>query len=330
MAIQMASNGNVAGYFFDSGGGTRGYLRTADGTATIIDAPGAVHGVGGGTVVSAVNTSETVTGTYYGADQLNHAFSLSANGQLAPLPAVMYTYLNQFGLPQSAYTSNLSPTAINDDGIIAGYFYDPLLGVHAFIIPTQGQPISYGGPAPGVPPGFGTWVHYLSPAGDIVGDFRDSQGVYHGFIRHYSDGTVTTLDAPGYTGTALAGTSANWIGAAGTVVGSVFNSSQVYHSFVRTPDGIYTIFDPPGVGPMGSTAFSVNASGVIAGNFTDANSIRHGYLRNADGSFTIIDDPEAAQIASLGGTIIFGFNDAGVVAGLYWDVNGLAHAYIRQ
>jgi len=331
----MASNGIIAGYYFDSGGGTHGYLRELDGTATIIDAPDAFQGVGGRTTVLAANSSGTTVGNYLGSDGNLHAFSRSATGQYSLLPGLSYYYFGQNGFPTQASTSVLFPTAINDSGIVAGYFYDPNVGVHSFIVPNQGpydgQPLNTGGPGSGSASGhgFGSWIQYVSPTGDTVGFYRNDQSGLHGFIHHYLDGTVTVVDAPGYSGTDTAGTIVNWIGSDGTVVGSVF-TSQVLHSFVRTPDGKYTIFDPPSAGLMWSAAYSANAAGVIAGNFTDAESIRHGYLRNSDGTFTIIDDPNGSQIPNLAGTDITGFNDAGTIVGIYQDAEGIGHAYIRQ
>ncbi|HET6929678.1 MAG TPA: hypothetical protein VFI45_05110 [Candidatus Acidoferrum sp.] len=333
--LGMASNGIVAGYFFDSNGGSHGYLRQLDGTVTIIDAPDAIQGVGGKTTVLAVNSSGVTVGTYLGNDGNPHAFSRSATGQYSLLPGLTYAYFGQNGLPAQASTSLLFPTAINDNGVIAGYFYDPNLGIHSFIIPSEGifngQPLDIGGPGSGSASGqgFGTWIQYVAPTGDAVGSYRRDQSGLHGFIRHYADGTVTVLDAPGYSGTATGGTIANWIAADGTVVGSVVNSTGITHAFVRTPDGTYTIFDPPG--PLTwSTASFINVGGVIAGNFTDANSVQHGYLRNPNQSFTIIDEPDGAQIPNLAGTSITGFNVAGTIVGIYQDTHGVGHAYIRQ
>jgi hypothetical protein len=312
-------------------------LRELDGTTSVIDAPDAIQGVGGGaTTVLAVNSSSTTVGNYAGNDGNPHAFMRSATGQYSLIPGITYYYFGQNGFPAQASTSLLFPTAINDNGIVVGYFYDPNLGVHSFIIPNQGPntgfPVNYGGPGSGSASGrgFGSWIQYLSPTGDAVGFYRNDQSGYHGFIRHYADGTLTQLDAPGYTGNPSAGTIATCISTDGTVVGSVFDSSQVTHSFVRAPDGTYTIFDPPGTGLMWSAAFSINSNGVIAGSFTDSNSIGHGYLRNVDGTFTIIDDPNSTQVPILGGTNITGFNDAGVVVGLFWNGKGLARGYVRQ
>ena len=329
----MASNGIIAGYYFDSGGGTHGYLRELDGATTIIDSPDAFQGAGGKTTVLAANSFGTTVGNYFGSDGTTHAFSRSPTGQYSLLPGLSYYYFGQNGFPTQASTSVLFPTAINDTGIVAGYFYDPNLGVHSFIVPNQGpykgQPLNTGGPGSGSASGhgFGSWIQYLSQTGDTVGFYRNDQSGVHGFIHHYPDGTVTVVDAPGYSGTDTTGTAVNWIGSDGTVVGSVF-ASQVYHSFIRTPDGTYTIFDPPG--SINSGALCANASGIIAGDFTDANFVSHGYLRNPDGTFTIIDDPLAAQIPNLAGTSITGFNDAGVIVGIYKDAHGIGHAYIRQ
>jgi probable HAF family extracellular repeat protein len=51
------------------------------------------------------------------------------------------------------------------------------------------------------PKGIGTSAHGINDAGQIVGDYVDSNSKFHGFV--YSNGVYTTVDIPGAFGTYL-------------------------------------------------------------------------------------------------------------------------------
>jgi probable HAF family extracellular repeat protein len=68
----------------------------------------------------------------------------------------------------------------------------------------------------------------INDAGQIVGDFRDSTGFFHGFLRD-SGGLFTTLDVPGATFT-----SARGINNADQIVG-LFVDPTGEHGFLATP-----------------------------------------------------------------------------------------------
>ena len=125
------------------------------------------------------------------------------------------------------------------------------------------------------------------------------------------------------------GTKAADINSSDAIVGTV-STAGASHSFLRSPDGTYTIFDPPGAAAGGSSSTGVNDSGLIVGNYGDANKVMHGYLRNLDGSFTAIDDPNAPQSANSVGTATTRINASGAVVGVFFDALGAGHGFVRE
>jgi hypothetical protein len=305
------SSGTIVVYFLDSNQTSHGFIRSPDGTLAVVDAPNVGTSCAHGTWIAAVNSSGTSTGSastgFSTIDKPanSEAFTLTRDGQFNIL------YAPTLG---PAATSSAS---INDTGAIVGSFLDLNLYVHAFtFVPSVGF---RSWEAPGVilsQPGSGTVFSRINNNGDIIGTFDGA-----GFLLQ-ADGTFVILSA------AVGGTVAYNLNSKTELVGGYYNGSTS-QSFLRNPDGVYTIFNPPGVGPLGSQAVSINNAGTVAGNFTDANSIPHGYLFNTDGTFTIIDAPDALQ-APASGTTITRINDSGVVIGYFLDAQNAPHGFVRQ
>src|SRR6516162_8866902 len=92
--------------------------------------------------------------------------------------------------------------------------------------------------APGA--GLVTSPSSINQAGEITGDYTDTGGRFHGFLRS-PWGAFTTFDPPGSVETF-----ANSINPAGAITGTYNDASLVSHVFLRAPDGAFTTFDPPG------------------------------------------------------------------------------------
>jgi hypothetical protein len=113
----------------------------------------------------------------------------------------------------------------------------------------------------------GTFPQTVNPSGAIAGSYTDASSTSHGFVRA-KDGTITTIDVAGSTGTSVAS-----INPEGDIAGNYNDSNYVSHGFLRAADGDITTFDAPGAGTgqgQGTTASSINAAGAIAGYYTDA------------------------------------------------------------
>ncbi|MCZ7637295.1 MAG: hypothetical protein M5U12_15440 [Verrucomicrobia bacterium] len=106
---------------------------------------------------------------------------------------------------------------------------------------------------------YGTLVSSANNRGDVAGDYYDSDGGVHGYVRYGQDGRIETIDVPfGVPGT----TSAMAISNQGTIVGSYLGDDGRRHGFILR-NGEYTVFDAPGAA---NTALSaINDRGDLAG-----------------------------------------------------------------
>jgi probable HAF family extracellular repeat protein len=68
----------------------------------------------------------------------------------------------------------------------------------------------------------------INPDGNIVGDFQDGVGMFHGFLRIGNEYTV--IDFPAATGTHAQG-----INAQGAIVGTYTDTNKVTHGFLAVP-----------------------------------------------------------------------------------------------
>jgi uncharacterized membrane protein len=179
-----------------------------------------------------------------------------------------------------------------------------------------------------VPGAQGTFAYAISPQGAITGDYVDSGGVSHGFVRA-RDGTFITFDAPG-AGTAPGqGTDAFSINPAGTITGYYNDANLLAHGFVRARNGAITAFDAPGASQ--TFASNINPSGAIAGDYLDASNVYHGFVRAPNGAITTFDAPDAGT-GFLQGTLTTtatGLNPAGAVTGYYLDASNVYHGFVR-
>jgi YVTN family beta-propeller protein len=191
-----------------------------------------------------------------------------------------------------------------------------------------------------------TYPGTINNHGEIVGNYADSGGVFHGFTLvngqytslnfpgsadtyasaindsgeivgaylfsgtlHgflFANSTYTTIDFPGSNYTGPAG-----INNLGEIVGVYsISGSSVLHGFALN-GGVFTTIDFPGSNPS-NYLNQVNNSGVIAGGYIDVSSIYHGFVYNA-GTFTSINFPGAAN------STVTGINDSGELFGVYCD-----------
>ncbi len=199
-------------------------------------------------------------------------------------------------------------------------------------------------PHAGTISGYGTEAIAICPAGQIAGLYAGYSNSIHAYVRA-TDGTITTLDAPGAgagggtiplpTVGTNPGTYAVAGDACGLVTGYFIDSRNVAHGYLRAADGTLTVFDVPHAGTgngQGTFAGNMSMSGeVIAGDYVDATGMYHGFLRAANGTVTEFDVPAAATGPGLGTTTFWAqcVNPAGAMTGSYLDANGAFHGYVR-
>jgi probable HAF family extracellular repeat protein len=103
--------------------------------------------------------------------------------------------------------------------------------------------------------------------GQIVGDYQDARGNYHGFLL--SGGTFTSLDYPRATSTQARG-----INLAGQIVGQYTDARGTTHGFLLS-NGTYTTIDYPNA--LSTQVFGINDNGEITGVWNDAANVTHGF-----------------------------------------------------
>ena len=179
----------------------------------------------------------------------------------------------------------------------------------------------------------GTAALFMDPAGDITGEYVDSNGIGHAFFRA-AGGTMTSFDASG-TGSNNSATVPIGIDSAGDVAGLYQDGNKVMHGFVRSAaNGTVTVFSVSGAGTgrmQGTYPTSIDSAGDIAGIYSDSNGLTHGFLRSASGAVSTFDaiTPNKNQGKADQGTDFANVNAAGIVVGTYNDASSVAHGYIR-
>jgi hypothetical protein len=219
--------------------------------------------------------------------------------------------------------------ANNDLGLIVGSYTDANIVPHGFLREPNGHITSFDAPGAGLGAGLdqGTVAFAISDRGVIVGQYQDSNFVFHGFVRH-PDSLFNTFDAPNAGTGANQGTLAWDINPAGTTAGTYIDGSGVYHGFVRSPRGKFTSFDPPGsilTYPCEETCLSPD--GTITGFYLDSTDTYHGFVRTPDGQITTIDAPGAGTGGYLG--TLAASIAAGAITGYFIDENDIVHGFLR-
>ena len=100
----------------------------------------------------------------------------------------------------------------------------------------------------------------LNDNGDIVGTYRDSSGVFLGYLL--SQGNFTTVDVPGSIQTRVLA-----INNLGVIGGHFLDSSRVRHSFLLN-HGAFTIFDFPGA--TATILQGMNDRDQVVGGYVDS------------------------------------------------------------
>ena len=280
--FSIDSAGNIAGTYtagcsgcFAFDGSYHGFVRSAAGTITTFDVPGAACG---GTVPISIN-SGVIAGMYWDANCVYHGFVRAANGTITT-----------FSAPGAGTSNSLGTAAIavNSAGVVTGTYSDASNGFHGFVRAANGTITTFSAPGAGtggVGPFsnsvfLGTAGLSIDTAGDVAGAYTDASMVAHGFVRAAS-GAITTFDVPGAGKGMIQGTLGLGINDAGNITGGYVDGSAVAHGFVRAANGTITTFDAPGAGTgggQGTLGLSINAAGVVTGAYMDARNVAHCFV----------------------------------------------------
>jgi len=301
-----------------------------------VDAPGAGTGPGQGTEAPGINWSGEVAGFYADTNNVVHSFLRTPEGRYITFDAPGAGNQNVAGFqptPAGYFGQGTYAIAVNDEGSIAGFYYDENDVGHGFLRTPEGKFKIFDYWQAGTGAGQGTFGANISPTGEIAGYYVDAGNVTHGLLRT-PNGKLIPFDAPQAGTGAGQGTFPEWascINPAGAVTGFYADASNVAHGFLRTADGIITEFDVQGAGAsagQGTYSWSIDAAGSVTADYVDVDNVDHGYVRAPDSHITRFDI-SGAGTAEYQGTVPEGIS-AGVVIGNYIDASGLNHAFVRS
>jgi len=343
--------GEVAGTLYDGVGSGHGFFRSSDGQFTVFDGPQAYSGFALGTWAAAINRSGTIVRSY----------TMSVPPLLLPFPFPVRYLVDGFvrtkdgtiTLEFASFDLPITPKAvpsvnlfgIDDNGHTGAFVITDEDAFYGFVQTTTpsgaltGATFSPAGP-PSSDTGLRIWSASLTSNGVVLGRMAGSDLVYHSYVFDPSQGSQwVDFPSQGTTTIAYSGTQISSMNTSGTIVGTFTDASSIPHSFVRSPDGTFSMIDPPGTvstappggsGLTGSSCYGINDSGFIVGQYTDTNFITHGYVRDPQGNFTTLDAPNASQTPRSMGTSATAINGSGAIIGQYFDAQGVRHGFIRQ
>lgn len=240
--------GDVAGYFVDASGATRGFVRFRNGR---FSAPIVEPNDGTSTQGQGINTSRVTCGFYLNpADGLHHGYFRTGN---------TFTEFNVTGATETLVFGSLT-----DAGDFVGSFSDVPFGA------LQGY-INVGGTTTvvNVPGASGTEPLGLNSAHESVGLYFDPSGL-HGFFRDAAGVLTYPWDIPGATFTELVD-----LNDSGRIVGAYGDSAGLTHGVLMTSTGTFIPFDYPGQTVTALTA--INNAGLICGLYIDSAGASHGF-----------------------------------------------------
>lgn len=243
-------DGDITGYYLDSAGVTRGFIRYRDGSfsAPIVDPNDQANF----TQALGINSAQTVVGGFFDflTNTTEHGFFLNGD---------VFTQFD-FGGPVSTEVSG-----INDAGDFVGLF-------GSITQPTQGF-VNINGTTTvlNIPGATVSDISGINNLDRIVGGYFDAASIEHG-VEIDSNGAVRApLDFPGAVSTLFRG-----INDRGSVVGRYVNSDGSVHGLLFRLPNTFIGFDYPGA--VETSLNGINNAGYIAGRYTDAAGVRHGFL----------------------------------------------------
>jgi len=236
----------VTGFYLDAGNVSHGFAWR-NGTLHTLDNPGSSD-----TALQSVNNGLGAIG-YYGDNTASHAAIYSfANGAWTTLPDIPNMPNNLgWGINRSGAAVGYAGGGNN------GFGYNPT-NPAAWVWDPSSQSYSFFA-VPGAPQ-YSTYADGINNKGQIMGNYFDTNGVAHGFLKEGE--SYTTIDVPGATSTY-----AYSINNSGTLAGLWFNLSGWAEGFVRTSDGVFTVVDFPG--SLETSLGGVNDRGDICGQWVD-------------------------------------------------------------
>jgi len=245
------------------------------------------------------------------------AVSLCAASATAQAPSFV-----SFDPPDA--TQGTNPVAINQNGLITGWYVGKTSETHGFVRSASGAFTEFD------PVGLDdTFPTAINSNGTVVGFAAKTsvtQSVEQGFLRT-PNGHLSGIFVAGLRDTEPFGINDN-----GQVTGAADDNNGHWTAFLRDTSGAYTTFQAPDAGTradQGTTAKAINVGGVIAGYYIDTSNVHHGFVRDTSGTITEFDAPVVATFTGTG-TFPNAINTSGQIAGTYKGNDQKIHAFVRD
>lgn len=206
------------------------------------------------------------------------------------------------------------------EAILKGQTLDgiPILGVDAVtLVPQPSAQTSFDFTTLSFTGAVETRFFGVNDLGDAVGDYVDSVGTEHAFLRTAA-GTFITIDPQ-----SAISAEARGINDSGQIVGFYIDSASIFHGFLLS-GGQFSNIDFPGA--VDTAALGINAAGDIVGgiDFGDVTTSIAFVFRN--GNFTSFEDPVAAPQITEADAI----GVTGQIVGIFADTAGTPHGYLLK
>jgi hypothetical protein len=262
---QINDSDTIVGYYNTY----RGFIRNRLGDVVDVVHPQDVYGL---TIVNGVNGDGAATGEFW-----------NASDPSAPPHWSGFVdrdgWFNTYDVPNLPRGSHTGIFGINDAGDFCGNSSSADLSITRAFLAVRGAgvtvfsiPVDSGVPAPY------TACFVVNNLGQTAGDFRDLDGVFHGYVRG-SDGSLAIVDVPAASSDAsrsAAGTALLGLTDTGWMSGHYWDARHLQHGYLASPDGAFYSIDVPGA--LSTSGGGLNASGQIVGYFVDRNGVYRGYI----------------------------------------------------
>lgn len=251
-AVRLNDRGEIAGFYRDSVGVTRGFVRQRNGlfSAPIVDP----DDTGTFTVAQDINNSRLIGGYFLNAgDGFFHGFLLSGST------------FTQFDADTSVSTLL---RGLNDAGVLVGSTNSSTQLDQAFISENGNTTFIV---IPGAASSLGSDIN---ANGDMDGIYTDGAGMTHGFFRDADGELRFPIDFPDSTSTSLEGINdLRWMS------GRYTDGAGIVHGFLFIPPRKFVSFDYPDA--VETSLNGINNERILSGRYLDDLGLRHSFIARA-------------------------------------------------
>lgn len=230
------------------------------------------------TTVTALNDVRWIVGSYRDTSFVSHGFFYDTSNPFGypsyqPISIFEATFTDALGINKGTIGNGWSPKIVGEYVDLAGVTHGYVVST-GFVANAQGAPLTpdmY--QAIDFPGASVTYAAGINDGDQIVGGYRDTNSLVHGYLL--SNGNFTTIDFPGAFYTYVWGINNN-----GKVVGYYFDGVATHGFTCATSTNKkalkFNSFDFPN--SIGTYSTGINDFDQIVGSYRDAQGVFHGFL----------------------------------------------------